>query len=422
MRGGLLRFQKHRVPALGLLLVGALTWLSGCDDTYSEAVQYTVRTDPLFVKAPSEEQLNPDRPGQLPLYTLAAVEDVHNPLHAIAPKLIKEGVIRDPAKLSEKNREALDKVLTGLFGTPAEPHVEGVESAVRDKLKLDDKTLAEGSRLYRLHCLQCHGVTGDGRGPTAQWVNPHPRDYRQGLFKFQSVDQTSTADRKPRRDDLKRVIQDGVEGTAMPAHNLMPENDVEKLVSYVIHLSIRGQAEFATLTNAFTEEMKVSPDAEGGPVAYLRRQVKKIGKEWLDSQGAVIQPAPYPEKYQKGSSEDVKDAMKDSVLRGHKIFMGTGGAGAQASCVSCHKDFGRESLFRYDVWGTLVRPTNLTAGVYRGGRRPVDLYWRIHSGINGSGMVPFGGSLQGDQIWDVVNFLQALPYPAMRRTYEIEIH
>jgi hypothetical protein len=52
----------------------------------------------------------------------------------------------------------------------------------------------------------------------------------------------------------------------------------------------------------------------------------------------------------------------------------------------------------------------------------VDLYWRIHSGINGSGMVPFGSSLQGNQIWDLVNFLQALPYPAMRAKYGIDIH
>jgi mono/diheme cytochrome c family protein len=412
---GLSRYAKALPP---LLILGVLLpWLSGCDDTYSEAIQYTVRTDPLFAKTPTEEQLEPDRPGQLPLYTIAGLQDPRNPLYPMGAELVKNGTIRDPAKLSEDNRKKLDDILTRLFGTPAEPRVDGIDKTARETLKLDSDTLERGRQLYRLHCLQCHGVTGDGRGPTAQWVNPHPRDYRQGLFKFQSVDQTQKADRKPRREDLVRVIQDGIEGTAMPAHNLLPRRDLEAMVSYVVHLSIRGESEYETLKNAFKENMELDRDnAPAGPVAYLKNMTRLIGKKWLDSQSAEITPAPYPTKYLSDEKE-----KKASVQRGRDIFLAAGGGAAQASCVSCHKDFGRESLFRFDVWGTLVRPTNLTAGVYRGGRRPVDLYWRIHSGINGSGMVAFGSSIQGDQIWDLVNFLEALPYPAMRARYGIQV-
>jgi len=47
--------------------------------------------------------------------------------------------------------------------------------------------------------------------------------------------------------------------------------------------------------------------------------------------------------------------------------------------------------------GTLVRPNNWTAGVYRGGRRPIDMYWRIKLGIAPSGMPPFGGT--DEQLW-----------------------
>jgi mono/diheme cytochrome c family protein len=414
---GLLR-KGFRPVALAVPLLLGMAWLSGCEDTYSDAIQYTVRNDPLVMETIKGEQIEPDRPGQFPLYSILDTHDERNPLHAKAAELQKTGGLRDPGKLSDGERRKLEQVLGSLFGTPSEPHVLGISKEASDTLKLDGTALTNGSRLYRLHCLQCHGVTGDGRGPTAKWVNPHPRDYRQGLFKFQSVDQTQKSDRKPRREDLIRVVHNGVEGTAMPAHNLLPHHELEDIVSYVIHLSIRGEAEYVTLANAFTADMKLDKEsAPKGAQVYLRERVRQIGQRWLDSQtpSSLITPAPYPEKYASDP-----EARAESAKRGQKLFLAAG-SGAQGGCVSCHKDYGRESLFRYDAWGTLVRPANLTAGVFRGGRRPVDLYWRIHSGINGSGMAQFGKDLQGDQIWDLVNFLQAIPYPAMRQRFDLEI-
>ena len=84
----------------------------------------------------------------------------------------------------------------------------------------------------------------------------------------------------------------------------------------------------------------------------------------------------------------------------------------------------------YDSWGTIVRGRNLYEGVYRGGRRPIDLYYRIHGGIEGAGMAAYKGIKgdlnpemlgltaaefeQLDPIWDIVNFLRALPYRDLR--------
>jgi mono/diheme cytochrome c family protein len=431
MRSGLLRFHRFRVavPILGLVL--SLAWLSGCDDTYSDAIVYTVRTDPLFTKAlPGNEQPFPDRPGQLPLFVFADVEDSRNPLHDIADKFLKDGTIRDPSQLKDKDREELEKVLDKIFGTPAEPQVASsiLTPAARDVLQLSKKKLVEGSRLYRLHCLQCHGVTGDGRGPIAKWVNPHPRDYRQGLFKFVSVDQEKSS--KPSRADLVRVIRDGVEGTAMPAHNLLPAEELELLSSYVIHLSLRGQAEYDTLTLAFTEKMELNKEvAPKGIASFVFGDLRGesggppgLIEQWVTAQSAPIQVQEYPRKYLEGPKYE--EELEQSIKRGQGLFLAAEKGKEAASCVSCHKDYGRQSLFRYDVWGTLVRPANVTAGVYRGGRRPIDLYWRIHAGINPSTMPPLGvgpTGLKGDQIWDLVNFLQVLPYPAMREKYKVEL-
>jgi mono/diheme cytochrome c family protein len=41
--------------------------------------------------------------------------------------------------------------------------------------------------LYRRHCAHCHGISGDGHGPTAMLLNPYPRDYRPALFKFKGT-------------------------------------------------------------------------------------------------------------------------------------------------------------------------------------------------------------------------------------------
>src|SRR4029077_17957950 len=127
-----------------------------------------------------------------------------------------------------------------------------------DALRLDPALLAQGSKAYRVQCLHCHGLTGDGQGPTAPWVNPPPGDYRLGRFKFTSSSQDE-GERKPRREDLLRTLREGIEGSSMPAFRLLPDNDLEALVSYVMHLSMRGEAEAGTIQDIQTEQ--VSGDA-----------------------------------------------------------------------------------------------------------------------------------------------------------------
>ena len=65
-----------------------------------------------------------------------------------------------------------------------------------------------------------------------------------------------------------------------------------------------------------------------------------------------------------------------------------------------------------DEWGTPLRPANLNRGVYKGGRRPIDIYWRIAKGINGAKMPAHYPTLEPSKIWDLVNFVLALPYDA----------
>jgi mono/diheme cytochrome c family protein len=61
-------------------------------------------------------------------------------------------------------------------------------------------------------------------------------------------------------------------------------------------------------------------------------------------------------------------------------------------------------------------PRNLRDGVYRGGRRPLDIFWRISAGIAGTPMPSAaatgegGAGLSQQEIWKVVDYVQSLPF------------
>ena len=123
----------------------------------------------------------------------------------------------DPeAPFSKSQLANLAEVLTAVFGTPDEPHVIAVANlGMHDLVEERNLKLAAGpvgsdmkgrSRgLYRQHCAHCHGITGDGAGPTAAYLNPYPRDYRMGIFKFKSDAERRKADgRRPGADSAQR--------------------------------------------------------------------------------------------------------------------------------------------------------------------------------------------------------------------------
>src|SRR5260370_42121751 len=136
--------------------------------------------------------------------------------------------------MKEADRQTLDKALTRICGPPAHARFGASEATepvkkLSQDLQLDEQTLAKGSALYRHQCLHCHGLNGDGRGATAPWVNPHPRDYRLGRFKFTSSSQQEGR-RKPRRNALLRTLREGIDGSSMPSFRLLSDDVLEALV------------------------------------------------------------------------------------------------------------------------------------------------------------------------------------------------
>jgi hypothetical protein len=386
------------VRVLCLAIPCLLPFVSGCDlGPYPPELTYPLRSDPIVTSPPGLTRWDTTLPGQL---------DNHI-VHLSDPEL--GGKTLDPAKLAGDKRQQIDQTLNEIFGTPAKPKVylKGAEDDVKkqiDALKLDETTLEKGSVVYRRHCMHCHGVTGDGRGPTGPWVNPTPRDYRQGLFKFMSTAVTVN-NRKPRREDIHRTLEHGIEGTSMPSFGLLEEHEKDELTSYVIHLSLRGECERYTM-----EPLLDGSGLEGTVREKVVDLLTDFLQAWTKSDTEGIKPGNFP----------YKENDQASIRRGYTLFTDPKGS---ASCINCHVDFGRQAPFRYDKWGTMVRPANLTGNVFRGGRRPIDIYWRIRGGIDPSQMPRADFDDKGanqalwrdsaDPYWDLVNFVQALPYPSM---------
>ena len=145
-----------------------------------------------------------------------------------------------------QHQQAIADILDAMFGTPDEPFALPETGLDLRKLKMAAGPVwsdqAGGKHgLYRRNCAHCHGISGDGIGPTAFILNPYPRDYRPGVYKFKSTFNPN----EPTDEDLHHTLMDGVPGTAMPAFSVLPPDEVAALLEYVKYLSMRGQMETA---------------------------------------------------------------------------------------------------------------------------------------------------------------------------------
>lgn len=361
-----------------------------------------------------------------------------NLVEAISPTAEKDAIDSERALTDDQQRQVAT-ILAALFGTPDEPAClpeTGLDPAklTRAAGPVRSDIVGRKNGLYREHCAHCHGITGDGLGPTAAFLNPYPRDYRPGVFKFKSTERSS----KPTHADLVRVLHSGIPGSSMPSFGLLSPVEVDALVEYVKYLSIRGETELA-LMRYFYEELD---EEAGGKLPETRELLVDeilvpIAEKWAAAEAEVIEVPEMPEGID----------LAASIAKGRELFHGD-----KANCVKCHgvTALGDGQANDYDDWnknvvkiedklGKLVAgdldagerrwvgqfeqvlagdalqprtipPRNLRQGIYRGGRRPLDLYYRIHAGINGAPMPAAKGTVAPEDIWHIVNYVRSLPY------------
>ena len=109
-----------------------------------------------------------------------------NMVEATSPSAEKDSVSAEMALTPVQQRQVAT-ILQAMFGTPDEPICLPETGLDPAKLRLAagpvrSDIVGRKNGLYREHCVHCHGVTGDGLGPTAAFLNPYPRKTPPGFY------------------------------------------------------------------------------------------------------------------------------------------------------------------------------------------------------------------------------------------------
>lgn len=291
--------------------------------------------------------------------------------------------------------------------------------------------LKQGRQLYMRHCSHCHGTSGDGQGPTAEYLNPRPRDYRHGVFKFTST----RAQAKAGRTDIRRVLENGVPGTYMPSFvPMLEENELDIVVEYVRFLAMRGEFErkmVSELAADFSEEAVANRRANGESRGDIVEELKEfLADDITDSLEIVSEDlanawtaADAPEALIVPDTSRIPDSPESRRI-GRELYLSSAINCADCHGIGCKGNGPQTTIFEknpvtqqlytepglHDRWDNINQPRNLTQGIYRGGRRPIDLFARINAGIKGSRMPAFDKNLKHEDIWHIVNYVLSIPF------------
>lgn len=206
--------------------------------------------------------------------------------------------------------------------------------------------------LYDQDCRLCHGRSGDGQGAAARDLQPPPRDFTRGVFKFRAT----PSGELPSAQDLFDTLTRGMPGTAMPSWRGLSVEDRWQLVQLVLAFSPRFR--------------------EG------------------ERPKSVLEISAVP------------PSSRERIAKGREVF-------AKMQCASCHGEGGRgdgpSSLTLRDDLSAPIYPFNLTRGRnYRGGSSPEDIYRDFITGLDGTPMPSYAGSLSEDEAWSLVHYIRSL--------------
>jgi mono/diheme cytochrome c family protein len=229
-------------------------------------------------------------------------------------------------RMERMQKSRRSAVLAGLLGG-----LSLVSAQVWAEAAKDLGSAVRGLPVYLKACSACHGDRGDGKGSAGVNLQPLPRDFTSGMYKFRST----PSGELPTDADLMTVIDKGVPGTQMPAWEpLLTKQERLDVLAYI-----------KSLSEDFTD---------GAPAAIT------VSKPW--------------------------PLTAESLHEGRMVYI-------TLQCFSCHgpegKGNGKDAKSLTDDWGHAIRPRDLTRAPYRAGHDAASIYRTFSTGLNGTPMPAF---------------------------------
>ena len=251
--------------------------------------------------------------------------------------------------LSPGQVKALTVFLMSLTGEVIPKSLKPIKHRIGEPRPPTSENLTKGRDLFQKYCTPCHGEKGRGDG--TKWFESFPRDLTTGLYRSGST----LGGYPPTERDLFRTLTRGMPGSAMPPFAFLTETERWQLVQYVKSLI----------------------------------KEKSVPQEIVISEESPVTP--------------------ESLAWGKEIFEGLG-------CFSCHgkdaKGLKREDE-NFDWVDEAERPiprsADLTRGIFKSGSSARDLSRILKTGLSGSPMPSYDGSLDSEtDWWAVVHYIQSL--------------
>ena len=321
---------------------------------------------------------------------------------------------------------------------------------------VDYQELEKGRHAYMHYCYACHGVEGDGKGPSSHGLRPPPRDFRIHGYKFAAV-----AKGLPNDWDFMRIVKGGLHGSAMLEWDI-PDAELIRIIDFIktfppppcepgpepVAADFKDDKELADAKKEHADKTKAcAKKAErfpnGAPNLWQERFVvdaalfateKKSKIKLAESTGApILVPEVDP------WAGNIEQALKT----GKELYH------LRAQCVNCHPGYVTydefanmqieilkkdEAAFREDlyystvivakdnIYGVNIMPPDFTMNPVRSIRTrerdangtwvqldQVRELWRlIASGIGGTGMPSWKKSISDKEIWALSHYVKWL--------------
>ena len=241
------------------------------------------------------------------------------------------------------------------------------------------EVLNRGQQVYSRYCVTCHGQDGTGQVPAARNMQPPPRDFTTGFYKFKST----PGDTLPLDEDLARIIRRGLPGTAMTGFSGPSATEIDALVQYL---------------KTFSERWK--NEEPGEPVAISPDPWVQEDLDAARERGAFVYHA-VTECWQCHPSyhSDTDILIMRQELAGEPTVDVT-------EATPFRTDLG-ESQFVQTQYGRVL-PPDFLSDIPRAGRSRGALFRTISVGVGGTPMHGWDTQLETSDLWAVVHYLRGL--------------